>query len=198
MLKVYEVLIETLNAHSGVNAISLVDKPAIDSNWIALAKQTKFEFKEIDEQKHILMGAALIPNKPIYRSMEGNEFYILFSKDTIRLASELFFKNGKQSETTQQHEVTLKGNTVVESWIKEDMEKDKSAIYGLSDPVGTWMISMKIEDKKTYEKAKNGELNGFSIEGLFHPQIREELSKFTKQKTPAEKIEAIKELLEDV
>ena len=156
MLKVYEVLIETLNAHSGVNAISLVDKPAIDSNWIALAKQTKFEFKEVDGQKHILMGAALIPNKPIYRSMEGNEFYILFSKDTIRLASELFFKNGKQSETTQQHEVTLKGNTVVESWIKEDMEKDKSAIYGLSDPVGTWMISMKIEDKKPTKKPKTG------------------------------------------
>jgi len=195
MLKVYEVLIETLNAHSGVNAISLVDKPAIDSNWIALAKQTKFEFKEIDEQKHILMGAALIPNKPIYRSMEGNEFYIMFSKDTIRLASELFFKNGKQSETTQQHEVTLKGNTVVESWIKEDMEKDKSAIYGLSDPVGTWMISMKIEDKKTYEKAKNGELNGFSIEGLFHPQLREELSDVSHNLSDQQKIDEIRKIL---
>ena len=195
MLKVYEVLIETLNAHSGVNAISLVDKPAIDSNWIALAKQTKFEFKEIDGHKHILMGAALIPNKPIYRSMEGNEFYIMFSKDTIRLASELFFKNGKQSETTQQHEVTLKGNTVVESWIKEDMEKDKSAIYGLSDPVGTWMISMKIEDKKTYEKAKNGELNGFSIEGLFHPQLREELSDVSHNLSDQQKIDEIRKIL---
>ena len=71
MLSVYEVLINEFNKHSGVNAISLVDMPAIESNWIALAKQTKFEFKEVDKEKHILMGAALIPNKPSYRHMEG-------------------------------------------------------------------------------------------------------------------------------
>lgn len=198
MLRIFEVMIDDLNKHSGVNAISLVEMPAIESNWIALSKQVEFQFKEVDQEKRILMGAALIPNKPILRSMEGREFYIMFSKDTIRKASELFFKNGKQSETTEEHRLNLDGNTVVESWIKEDMEKDKSAIYDLSDPVGSWMISMKVDNDETLEKAKNGTLKGFSIEGLFQPEIREELHKLSQDKTPKEKLEAIKEILSDV
>jgi hypothetical protein len=171
-MKVFELIIDEANLLSGVNAISLVTDPAIESDWITLAKQEKVELKLVDEERRVLMGAALIPNKPIYRrSDNGEEYHIFFSTDTIRKASELFFKRGLQNETTLQHEVPLKGNTVVESWIKEDEKQDKSVKFGIDAPIGTWFVSMKVEDDTVWELAKQGEIKGFSIEGYFTDNI---------------------------
>jgi hypothetical protein len=134
---------------------------------VTLSKQ-KIELKVLDEEKRLLMGAALIPNKPIFRrNEEGEEYNIFFSSKTIRKASELFLQRGLQSESTLEHEIPLKGNTVVESWIKEDDQHDKSVLHGLSVPKGTWMVSMKINDDKVWELAKSGQVKGFSIEGYF-------------------------------
>jgi len=166
-MEVFELIIDAENIKAGVQAISLVSDPAIESDWITLSKK-KIELKILDEEKRILMGAALIPNKPIYRLDDNdNEYNIYFSTKTIRQASELFFQRGLQSESTLEHEIQLKGNTVVESWIKEDNVKDKSVLHNLDVPVGTWLISMKINDDKIWELAKMGEIKGFSIEGYF-------------------------------
>ena len=113
------------------------------------------------------MGAGLIPDKKIYRrNKEGEEYEVWFSKDTVRQASEIFFQKGLQSETTLEHEIDLKGNTVVESWIKES-EVDKSVANGIDVPIGTWLISMKVEDDAVWELAKQGKIKAFSIEGKF-------------------------------
>lgn len=205
-MKVYEVLIDEKNYFGGVNAISLVDSPAIESDFVALAKEDEFvELAEVDAEKRLLMGAVLIPNKPILRlDADGDKFYIVFSKDTIRLASELFFKNGNQGETTEMHQVALRGNTIVESWIKEDAEKDKSLIHGLDVPIGSWIVSMKIEDADTYNKAKTGILKGFSIEGFFKPDLREKLQELEAAKPKpgseeeaADKVDQIRKILEE-
>ena len=143
-----------------------------------------------DWETRILMGAALVPNKPIYRERDGEEFYIYFSKSTVRKASELFFKRGYQSNTTEEHKIKLNNNTVVESWIKEDDTHDKSVKYGLSAPIGTWFISLKVEDADIYEKAKNGTLKGFSIEGYFTDQSK------LSQSEDEILIEKIKQILE--
>jgi len=113
------------------------------------------------------MGAALIPNKPIFRKRNDTMFYVYFSEDTVRRSSELFFQNGNQSNATLEHQMKANGLTVVESWIVEG-EQDKSRIYGLDVPKGTWMISMKIEDDKLWAEIKEGKkYKGFSIEGFF-------------------------------
>ena len=118
------------------------------------------------------MGAALIPNKPIYRrDDDGTEYNIFFSDKTIRKASEMFLEKGLQGESTLQHEILLQGNTVVESWIKEDAVHDKSVKFGLDAPVGTWLVSMKINDPAVWQLAKSGEIKGFSIEGYFTDKI---------------------------
>ena len=116
--------------------------------------------------------------KPIFRRNDnGEEYHIFFSSKTIRKASELFLQKGLQSESTLEHEISLKGNTVVETWIKEDDVKDKSVLHDLDVPVGTWLISMKINDDKVWELAKKGEINGFSIEGFFTDSLdKKELS----------------------
>jgi hypothetical protein len=166
-MRIVELILDEQQLASGIDAISVVSAPAIESNFIAL-KTHKIEFKTIDQDKRILMGPALIPSKPIYRNQDGQEFYVYFSKDTVRRASELYLQRGNQNKATLEHAMQLNGLGLVESWIKEDMEKDKSAMYGLNDPVGTWMIAMKVDNEKVWnEYVKTGLVKGFSIEGFF-------------------------------
>ena len=114
------------------------------------------------------MGPALIPNKKIYRRSGEEEYYIFFSDDTVRKAAELFLSKGKQNNSTLEHEIELNGMSVVESWIIEDKEKDKSNLYGFDLPLGTWMVSMKVNNDEVWSSyVKTGKVKGFSIEGHF-------------------------------
>jgi len=170
-MEIIELFIDDNDDVSGVEAISVVESPAIESDFLALKNQ-EFKLAEVDTEKRILMGAALIPNKPIYR-VEGSEgtkdfkeYYIYFSKNTVRKASELFFIQGNQNNATLEHQLEIKGLTAVESWIVEG-EQDKSRMYNLNTPVGTWMVSMKVNNDEVWQKVKKNEIKGFSIEGYF-------------------------------
>jgi len=169
-MRIVELIIE--KDIDGIDAVSVVDFPAIESNFIALNKEHEIKLAQVDSEKRILMGAALIPNKQIYRKVEEDEFYVFFSKDTVKKASELFLQNGNQSNATLQHQSKIDGMTVVESWIIEDEQMDKSKKYGFSLPVGTWMISMKVENDEIWQKVKDGEVKGFSIEGFFADRLQ--------------------------
>ena len=191
-MKLIELILDDEDA-IGVEAISVVLNPAIESDFIALSKHN-IELAEINKEKRLLMGALLIPNKPIPRNGKGDEIYhIFFSKDTISKASQMYLQNGNQSNSTLEHKDQLKGLTLVESWIVENKEKDKTALYGINVPVGTWMGCIKCDNDEVYQMAKEGLIKGFSIEGYFADKIenkpKEELS--AKQKT----INELKELL---
>ena len=165
-MRIVELIIDEKDDTSGIEAVSVVESPAIESDFIALKKH-EIELKEVDAEKRILMGAALIPNKQIYRTNDKNEeYYIYFSEATVRKASELFFMNSNQNNATLEHNEKLKGMSVVESWIVEG-EYDKSMNYGFNLPKGTWMISMKVNNDEIWNKVKLGEIKGFSIEGYF-------------------------------
>jgi hypothetical protein len=166
-VEIIELLIDETKLEAGINAVSVVESPAIEENFIALKKH-EVELKEVDAEKRILMGAALVPNKQIYRRNKDKEFYIYFSEDTVRKASELFLMRSNQNNATLEHErKMLDGMSVVESWIIEDEKQDKSAKYGFNLPKGTWMISMKVNNDDVWQKVKDGEVKGFSIEGHF-------------------------------
>jgi hypothetical protein len=166
-MKLIELILDESMALTGIDAISLVEHPAIEEDFIALNSQ-RVEFATQNEEKRILMGAALVPNKPIYRVDGDNEFYVYFSEGTIRKASELFFQKAKQNNATLEHEVGINGLTVVESWIIEDETHDKSRKYGMELPVGTWMVSMKVNNPEIWDGwVKTGKVKGFSIEGYF-------------------------------
>ena len=120
------------------------------------------------QRKEDTNGCLLIPDKPIYRNGSEGEYYIFFSKDTIVKASQMFLQNGKQSNSTLEHNQALNGLTLVESWIVESKEQDKSAMYGLDVPVGTWMGSVKVNNDDVWnEYVKTNKVKGFSIEGYF-------------------------------
>ena len=98
-MKIIELILDEDQEDIGVDAISIVESPAIESDFVALKNQ-EIKLAEVDKEKKILMGALLIPNKPIYRNGGEGEYYIYFSKDTIVKASQMFLQNGKQSNST--------------------------------------------------------------------------------------------------
>lgn len=172
-MKTIELYIDEENEFSGIEAISVVENPAIEEDFIALKKQ-QVQLAEVDKEKRILMGAALVPNKKIYRTNGEDEYNIFFSEDTVRKASELFLSRGKQNNSTLEHDVKLNGLSVVESWIIEDKKKDKSRKYGFNLPIGTWMVSVKVNNDEIWNDfVKEGKVKGFSIEGFFADKLDE-------------------------
>ena len=153
----------------GVFAISLVNAPATEETFIAMAKQEKIvKFAKVDEEQRILMGLVLQPDQLIYRVDEdGNEFEMFFSAETIKDFSQNFFQSGFQLNSKLEHDEPIEGVTFVESWLVENPKVDKSAAFGLEYPKGSWLVSMKVDNDDIWNNyIKTGELKGFSIDGM--------------------------------
>jgi hypothetical protein len=145
-----------------------------------------------DNEKHIVLGPAMVPDQKIFRKDEqGNPYYVFFSSETIKMIAEKYMRNKYIDNNDHMHDgKAVKDVYVIESWIKED-DEDKSNKYGFNDlPIGTWFVSMKINNPKIWEKVKMGELNGFSVSGYF-----QEVSKFSKEEMFLYKVA---ELLTDI
>lgn len=172
-IKKYKVGLE-----SETYAISIVESPAIEETLVALEEQKEIKVQLANEEKHMLYSAVLVPDKPIYRRNEdGDEFYVEFTKESIEHMSQQFFKDYKQNEVTLDHETTASDVTVVESWLKSDLFKDKSVALGLNEslPIGTWFVGMKVNQIDVWDRVKSGELRGFSVESLIR------LEEFSKE-----------------
>ncbi|NQY42629.1 MAG: hypothetical protein HRT87_04710 [Legionellales bacterium] len=169
-MKVYEAVFQE-GQTEGVYALSVVENPAMQDLWIALSEQPQtIEFAEVDNEKRLLLGAALIPNKKIYRNIDGNEFYITFSEETIEKLAHNFLKQQNNNNSSLEHETKLSGMSVTESWIVEDPNKDKSNLYGKTYEKGTWVAMMKVDNDNVWQKVKSGEVKGFSIDALLSLQ----------------------------
>ena len=165
-METIELYIDETKIDDGIDAISFVKQPAIEENFIALSKH-KVEFKSIDDEKRIIVGLALVPDKEIYRRNGDKEFNIIFSKETVKKASHLYLKRLKVNNTTLEHEKNTDGVSVVESWIVEDVKNDKSNLYGLNAVEGAWVVVMKVDNNEVWNDVKAGKYLGLSIEGIF-------------------------------
>lgn len=151
----------------GVFAVSLVESPAIERDFVAFSKEQKTI--KFNSEKRIVTGPALIPNQKIYRnSKDKGEHYVQMSSETIEKVVQKFAKKGYFGETTLEHQKKLENNYVFESWITRE------PLAEFNVPKGTWMISMKIEDNETWDAIKSGQVKGFSIEGLFSKLMKNE------------------------
>ena len=156
-------------------AISLVEAPAIESEFVALAKEEEKQVFLESNEKHLVVGPALIPDMDIYRNDGEHEYYISFSKESIEKMSQDFMKEYRQYEVKTDHEDVANEVCVVESWLVADSYKDKSNALGINVPEGTWMVGMKVNNIETWDRIKAGELKGFSVESLVS------LEEFSKQ-----------------
>jgi len=193
--KITELIISDENESLAIDAISLVSEPAIEVDFVFFNKgKNNLTLAKIDEEKRMLVSPALIPNKNIYRydAQTDQDYYVYFSKDTVRKASEMYLKHNNHHKATYQHQESVSGVLTVESWIKEDDKFDKSLAYGFELPVGTWFVKMKIENDEMWERIKSGELKGLSIEGYFVDKM-ESMSK--KEITDENILEALAEIL---
>ena len=181
-MKIIELILDEAQNIMGIDAISIVENPAIEENFLAL-KSDEIKLAEVSKDKKILMGALLIPNKPIFRTGDEGDYYIYFSKDTVEKASQLYLKNGNQNNSTLEHQHELNGLTLVESWIVEDTKFDKSRKYNLNVPVGTWMGSIKVNNDEVWnDYVKTGKVKGFSIEGFFVDKMQKPKVDMAEQK----------------
>tara|TARA_R100001463_G_scaffold3647_2_gene14583 strand:- start:6459 stop:7064 length:606 start_codon:yes stop_codon:yes gene_type:complete len=197
-MDIIELFLDEENEHSGIEAISVVESPAIESDFIALKNQ-EIKMAEVDKEKRILMGAALIPNKPIYRKNEmGEGYYVFFSSNTVKKASEMFFIRGNQSKATLEHQMSVQNLTVVESWLVDNPKMDKSVNYDLDVPKGTWMVSMKVNNDEIWnDYVKTGKVKGFSIEGFFSDQANRPKEQIEEELEANSLINKIKDIINE-
>ena len=196
-LDIIELVIDEKLEEDGVNAISFVEHPAIEENFVALSKH-EVEFKTLNEEKRIIVGLALTPNKLIYRRRGDYEYNITFSKETVRKASELYLKRLKNNNTTLEHEELTSGVSVIESWIVQDPSMDKTALYNLNAKEGDWAVIMKVDNDQVWQDVKEGKYQGLSIEGIFSDKNKmdSELENITEEEAIMA-INQIKKLFKD-
>ena len=194
--RIVELVIEDDNQELAIDAISLVNSPAIEQDFVFFGKEkNNLTFAKVDEEKRMLVSPALIPLKNIFRydPNTDSEYYVYFSKETVRKASELYLKHNNHHKATYEHQDRVSGVLTVESWIKEG-DMDKSKLYGYDLPDGTWFVSMKITNDELWKKVKEGELKGLSIEGYF----TDKMSKLSeKAPTDAEILSALNEIIHE-
>lgn len=185
---------EDLENGTEVNCVSLVDKPAIEKNFLAFKEATQ-NFTVTNEDQRIISGAAMLADMPIYRNdKENGEYYVVFDKENIMKAAQKFFQRGYQSNINLFHDMgeVPQGVTVFESFVV-DSSRGIRPMKGFDDAKdGSWFISMKVENNKVWERIKSGELKGFSIEGMFgYKQI-----KMTKEEKIIEQIKSLLQFIE--
>lgn len=187
-MEIYRVLFDP-KKDKGIYALSVVNDPAMEEMFISLnkdeqPKEIDLQLAEVNKEQRILLGVALVPDKPVYRNVEGKEFYITFPSETIKAAAHSFLTNQHNNNSSIEHELKLSGMSVVESWIVEDPDNDKSNIYGLKAPKNSWVAAMKVDNDEIWnDYVKTGKIKGFSIDGLFslekleNEQIKTEMTK---------------------
>lgn len=175
-MKLFELTIE--DNTDEIFAISVVENPAIESEFVYFSKQKEVvQFAKIDNEERKLVGPILIPDKHILRVDDNGEPYnVFFSKKTVAQLAQNYLKKKYVDKATLEHDSKIKGITLVESWIKESKVNDKSNLYNLNAPLGTWLGVFQIDktpegDKLWNEYVKTGKVKGFSVEALLSHKL---------------------------
>ena len=196
--RIVELVIQDDNQELAIDAISLVSAPAIEQDFVFMKKKEKsnLTLAKVDEEKRMLISPALIPNKNIirYDANTDSEYYVWFSKETVRKASELYLKHNNHHKATYEHQERVSGVLTVESWIIEDPKMDKANLYGFQLKKGTWMVKMKIDNEELWQDIKSKKIKGLSIEGYFADKF-EAMQK--RKPTDLEILSALNEIIKE-
>ena len=163
-LPTYELV---LGDNDQIELVSLVKDPAIDELFMKFNKEEQLKLFFAEDEKQIITGPALIPDKLIYRihPQTKEEFNCFFTAETINQISQRYLIEANQSNVNLEHEKKVLDVCMIESWIIEDSKTDKAYALGMELPKGTWMCSMKVNNKEVWQQIKSGDLAGFSVEG---------------------------------
>jgi len=194
---IVELIIDPSEEELAIDCISLVSAPAIEENMVYMSKaKNNLTLAKVDEDKRELISPALIPDKNIYRynAEKDEDFYVYFSKETVKNCAYSFLRNNNHHKATLEHQDRVSGVLTVESWIIEDPKIDKARLYGFELKKGTWMVKMKIENDDLWQKVKSGNIKGLSIEGYFTSKFQQMQEK-EKEPTSEEILKALNEII---
>lgn len=174
-LPVYNIKIDaSADSNEGVDFISLVDYPAILTNWVAMGDHKKPMRFEVNNEKQLLCGPILIADLPIYRfDKDLGEYYVVFGAEVIEQLVRKFQSSQKSINLNYQHQENsqIKQAVVQEIWITS--KNDKSKDLGFDLPVNSAFVCAHIGDKEFWDKeVKTGNVRGFSIEGFLDMELR--------------------------
>lgn len=181
-LPVYKLVINDTEEDSGVNIVSFVDDPAIEQDFMVFSENMKYK---ADPKRRIVTGAAMLADTLIYRNNGGEEFNVIFEKDTIEKIVKKFFKNKNVNNVNLMHEVPTEGVYMFESFIV-DSERGIQAPKGYPKvPEGSYFVSYFIENDQVWQDVLDGKFKGFSIEGFFNrvemkSQVHKEVDNYFK------------------
>lgn len=163
-------IIDDENSEIEVDFVALVDKPAIERQFLAFKEQSWQGFAIQDEEEKIISGPLMLADKPIYRNDENGEYYVTFTKDTIKQIAQKFFKKGYQKNVNLMHDqgMIAEGLTMFESWITDEKRGIKPMVGFEDVNDGSWFGSFKVENEEVWQLIKDGKVRGFSVEGVFN------------------------------
>jgi hypothetical protein len=168
----YKIVVNPDDERTGVYAVSLVDEPAIEVDWIKLSKMVEYHF-QANKDKQMLFGPMLIPNKLIFRKdNNGDEYNIIFDEETIQIIADKYNENKLGDVFNFQHSDRKVEAVLLQNWITG--ETDKSQDYGFALPKGTWFGGVKVKDEQFWnEEVKTEKVKGFSVEIMAGTQLIE-------------------------
>ena len=192
-LPIYRLdIVEDLESNVEVDFVALVDRPAIEKAFLAFNEQERITFAIQNEEERIISGALMLADTPIYRNDGNGEYYVVFTKDTIKKIAQKYFKKGYQNNVNLMHDsgMVQDGITMFESWIVDEKRGIKPMVGFEDVKDGSWFGSFKVENEDVWQMVKEGKVKGFSVEGIFN---------YSKNKTQEEQMmESIYAILEQV
>ena len=180
-LPTYKIIVDPNDEETGVYAVSLVDEPAIEVDWIKLSKVIEMEFS-VNKDKQMLFGPLLIPGKLIFRrDNKGNEYNIVFDEETIQIIADKFNENKLGDAFNFQHSNRKVEAVLLQNWITGELDKSKE--YGFELPKGTWFGGVKVKDEQFWlEEVKTEKVKGFSVEIMAGTELIEMTAEADKNK----------------
>ena len=173
---------EDLMDGSEVDFVALVDKPAIERNFLRF-KEDRINFEIQDEERRIISGPIMLADTPIYRNDNGQEYFVSFPKDTIYKIIKKMFQKNYTGNVNLMHDPKkiVEGVTMFECWISDESRGVKP-MKGFEDaPDGSAFASYFVDNEDVWQKVKSGEFNGFSVEGLFNYKRGEQVMNYEEK-----------------
>lgn len=195
-IPIYNAVLSDEN--DGILAISLVDEPAVESDFLAFNKQEQVKFSIEDEKEHMLLGVVMRADFPIYRYSDSmGEYYIKYSKETIKTMAQKLMSDAKQNKINLMHQSDsfVEGVELVQLFIK-DVEKgiNPKTFENIED--GSLFAQYKVNNDEVWNEVMEGTFKGFSLEGYFTVETEKQETKHNNiKKHTSMTIEKIKNVL---
>lgn len=180
-----------------ITTISLVENPAMQLPMYCFADEKKLqEFAIQDETKHCFISCIVRCDYPIYRvDAAGNEFYIVFDKETSMKLCQKLLRDGFQQNISLDHNGELISGVELQEVFIKDSSKGISPV-GFEDAAeGSLFGIYHVSDESLWNDCIEGRFGGVSLESYLQLEQFNQIKKNNKSTFMSKLKNSIKALL---